>query len=113
MCLQRYVSGTWRYREQPLRYDAIGRYAATEVPTCGLELTLHPRESVELILTDTEPDNRIKLSQENLDVELIRTEESTESKCTYALLAQRITKEIRTVRHPFDIEEGIHNDEHR
>lgn len=105
MCLRRYVSGTWWYPAHPLRYDAISKYTATEVPTCGLELTLHPGESVELILKDTEPDNQIHLRGENLDMELLRAEESTESVISYALLANSSKTQIHKICHPFDIDE--------
>ncbi len=101
MCLQKYVSGTDVYPAHPLHYRTDSSYTEMEVPACGLELTLAPGESIELIVEDTEPGNQIRLLNHMLHVTLLHQDERHGVDYEYALLTAKSKQEIQEIRRPF------------
>lgn len=87
MCLEKHVSHTLYHSANPLRYDAGGPFQATEVPTCCVELTLMPDESVELTVEDTEPGTVTRISGEGLIIQQLRRDERHNVTYDYGLRA--------------------------
>ena len=60
---------------------------ATEVPACNVNLILPPKATINLILEDTEPSNRIHYSSDGIFVEEVRREKTRNPQYDYSLLA--------------------------
>lgn len=91
MCLEKHVSPTLYHPANPLRYDADGPFQATEVPSCCIELTLKPGDSVELTVEDTEPGTVTRISGEGLTIQHLRRDERRNVTYDYGLLSSAET----------------------
>lgn len=87
ICLQNYVSHTLYHTPGSLTYSLSNTIRATEVPACNINLILPPKATINLILEDTEPSNRIHYSSDGILVEEVRREKTRNPQYDYSLLA--------------------------
>ena len=87
ICLQNYVSHTLYHTPGSLTYSLSNTIRATEVPACNVNLILPPKATINLILEDTEPSNRIHYSSDGILVEEVRREKTRNPQYDYSLLA--------------------------
>ena len=84
-----------------LRYNTGGKYTYTEVPACGIELSLPPNGTYEITIQDTEPQNQILVITNSLKVE-VRYKESLPARSDSSeFLARNNLLAIQSKRYPF------------
>lgn len=87
ICLQNYVSHTLYHTPGSLTYSLSSTIRSTEVPACNVNLILPPKATINLILEDTEPANKIHYSAEGILVEEAHQEKTRNPQYDYSLLA--------------------------